>query len=72
MSIEVVGEVLYSTPYEPSFANALDVLAFLLVSPRVFGCGCAPPHPACEIRELLTAAKADAVERWLESRRWWS
>lgn len=51
-------ETLYSTPYRPDPARALDVLGFILAPTEAFCEGCP------EARDLVIAAKHEAAETW--------
>lgn len=59
-----LGETVYTTPFTPDPTSALDVLAFLLVSPELF----INEHDVAETRaavvDLLDNAKRDALLTW--------
>ena len=61
--------VIYSTPIVPDHGSALEVLAFVLVSPCAFHDDDTGEDEADEIHEMIYRAKVDAIARWKRCRK---
>jgi hypothetical protein len=56
-----MGEMVYSSTYQPNPRSALDVLAFVLTPVEAFA---SDPEELAVVTALLGAAKSEAIERW--------
>ena len=56
-----MGEMLFSSSYQPNPRSALDVLAFVLTPVGAFA---SDPEEREAVAAILGAAKSEAIERW--------